>query len=116
MNRAIFCFFVFSISNLFSQKNIVNLDSIIKSDNYKVYKNINYGNHERNVLDLWIAESEIKSPLMIYIHGGGLDLVVKNLLTGKIILIEIKNLMKMEYRLRQLIIDLKTMKTVFFHA
>ena len=47
---------------------------------------------------------------------GVLDLVVKNLLTGKIILIELKNLMKMEYRLRQLIIDLKTMKTVFFHA
>ena len=71
MNRAIFCFFVLSISNLFSQQNIVNLDSIIKSDNYKVYKDINYGNHERNVLDLWIAESEMKSPLMIYIHGGG---------------------------------------------
>ena len=47
MNRTIFWFFVLSISNLFSQKNLVNLDSIIKADNYKVYKDLNYGNHER---------------------------------------------------------------------
>ena len=71
MNRVIFCFFILSFSNLFSQKNIVNLDSIIKVDNYKVYKDLSYGNHERNVLDLWISNSKINTPLMIYIHGGG---------------------------------------------
>ena len=31
------CFFVFS------QKNIVNVDSIIKADNHTVFKNISYG-------------------------------------------------------------------------
>ena len=71
MYRVIFCFFLLSFSNLFSQKNIVNLDSIIKVDNYKVYKDLSYGNHERNVLDLWISNSKINTPLMIYIHGGG---------------------------------------------
>ena len=71
MYRVIFCFFILSFSNLFSQKNIVNLDSIIKVDNYKVYKDLSYGNHERNVLDLWISNSKINTPLMIYIHGGG---------------------------------------------
>ena len=71
MYRVIFCFFILTFSNLFSQKNIVNLDSIIKVDNYKVYKDLSYGNHERNVLDLWISNSKINTPLMIYIHGGG---------------------------------------------
>ena len=71
MYRVIFCLFILSFSNLFSQKNIVNLDSIIKVDNYKVYKDLSYGDHERNVLDLWISNSKINTPLMIYIHGGG---------------------------------------------
>ena len=33
--------------------------------------NVAYGEHERNVLDLWLAKSEQPAPLMIYIHGGG---------------------------------------------
>ncbi|HUS81448.1 MAG TPA: alpha/beta hydrolase [Armatimonadota bacterium] len=30
-----------------------------------------YGPHERNVLDLWLAEGEGPRPLAVYIHGGG---------------------------------------------
>lgn len=30
-----------------------------------------YDSHERNVLDIWLAESETPTPLVIYIHGGG---------------------------------------------
>lgn len=30
-----------------------------------------YGPHERNVLDLWLAEGEGARPLAAYIHGGG---------------------------------------------
>lgn len=30
-----------------------------------------YGPHERNRMDLWLAESDAPTPLMIYIHGGG---------------------------------------------
>ncbi|MGH9657630.1 MAG: alpha/beta hydrolase, partial [Bryobacteraceae bacterium] len=30
-----------------------------------------YGPHERNVLDLWKADSPRPSPLVVFIHGGG---------------------------------------------
>jgi carboxylesterase type B len=32
---------------------------------------VRYGPHERNVLDLYLAESEKPTPLVLYIHGGG---------------------------------------------
>ena len=35
------------------------------------HANIKYGEHERNVFDLWLAESKEPTPLAIYIHGGG---------------------------------------------
>ena len=33
--------------------------------------NVRYGPHDRNVLDLWLAESDRVAPLVIYYHGGG---------------------------------------------
>jgi acetyl esterase/lipase len=33
--------------------------------------NVAYGPHERNVLDLWKAESAEPTPLVVFIHGGG---------------------------------------------
>ena len=33
--------------------------------------NISYGPHERNVFDLWKANSDKPTPLVIFIHGGG---------------------------------------------
>jgi acetyl esterase/lipase len=35
------------------------------------YANVKYGPHGRNVFDLWLAESETPTPLVIYYHGGG---------------------------------------------
>jgi len=35
------------------------------------FANVSYGPHERNVFDLWPAESEAPTPLVIYYHGGG---------------------------------------------
>ncbi len=32
---------------------------------------VRYGKHKRNVLDLYIAESDKPTPLVVYIHGGG---------------------------------------------
>ncbi|KAA5546009.1 alpha/beta hydrolase [Roseiconus nitratireducens] len=32
---------------------------------------VRYGKHDRNVLDLWIAESDQPTPLVLVIHGGG---------------------------------------------
>jgi hypothetical protein len=33
--------------------------------------NESYGSHERNKFDLWLAKSDVPTPLVIYIHGGG---------------------------------------------
>ena len=30
-----------------------------------------YGAHQRNVFDIWLADSDKPAPLAIYIHGGG---------------------------------------------
>jgi len=35
------------------------------------FANVKYGDHERNVLDLWQAKSDKPAPLLVYIHGGG---------------------------------------------
>jgi len=35
------------------------------------HKNVAYGPHERNVFDLWLADSPTPTPLVLYIHGGG---------------------------------------------
>ncbi|MHC4399357.1 MAG: alpha/beta hydrolase fold domain-containing protein [Planctomycetota bacterium] len=35
------------------------------------HRNVAYGPDERNVLDLWLAESAEPTPLVVYIHGGG---------------------------------------------
>ena len=35
------------------------------------YKDVSYGPHERNVIDLYLAESDIPTPLYVFIHGGG---------------------------------------------
>ena len=32
---------------------------------------VKYGEHERNVFDIWLADSAKPTPLAIYIHGGG---------------------------------------------
>jgi hypothetical protein len=35
------------------------------------FENEQYGDHPRNTFDIWLAKSEISTPLVIYIHGGG---------------------------------------------
>ncbi len=35
------------------------------------HADLRYGPHERNVLDLYLADSEEPTPLLVYIHGGG---------------------------------------------
>ena len=35
------------------------------------FSDIEYGPHERNVFDLWLAKNEQPTPLVIYYHGGG---------------------------------------------
>jgi len=35
------------------------------------YESIAYGPHERNVLDIWLAQSDKPTPFVVYYHGGG---------------------------------------------
>ncbi|MCP5109332.1 MAG: alpha/beta hydrolase [bacterium] len=35
------------------------------------HANVAYGQHERNILDLWLAQADTPRPLVIYYHGGG---------------------------------------------
>ena len=45
--------------------------------------NVAYGPHERNVLDLWLADSATPTPLVAYIHGGGFRGGSKNSLNSR---------------------------------
>ncbi len=35
------------------------------------FANVKYGEHERNVFDIWLADTDEPAPLAIFIHGGG---------------------------------------------
>ena len=35
------------------------------------YADVQYGPYERNKLDIWLAENESPTPLVVYFHGGG---------------------------------------------
>lgn len=45
--------------------------SSLYADDARVHKDVSYGPHKANVLDIWIAEGEGPRPLHVYIHGGG---------------------------------------------
>ena len=87
---------VFSLSCflIFPQRKRVNIDSVIKADNYNVYKNISYGPDRKNTLDLWIADSKSNSPFVIYIHGGGFGAGSKNAAYSKNNFKRVKKLLK----------------------
>tara|TARA_B100001029_G_C15054267_1_gene453112 strand:+ start:1202 stop:2143 length:942 start_codon:yes stop_codon:yes gene_type:complete len=78
IRNLILILFSFSCLLVFPQRKRVNIDSVIKADNYNVHKNISYGPDRKNTLDLWIADSKSKSPFVIYIHGGGFGSGSKN--------------------------------------
>ena len=87
---------VFSLSCflVFPQRKRINIDSVIKADNYNVYKNISYGPDKKNTLDLWIADSKSNSPFVIYIHGGGFGAGSKNAAYRKNNFKRVKKLLK----------------------
>ena len=62
---------VFNSLIVYSQNKNVNIDSIISVNEYQVFKDVKYGDNERNILDIWLAKSENETPLLIFIHGGG---------------------------------------------
>ena len=44
-------------------------------------KDISYGPHERNVLDLYLADADGPTPLVVFIHGGGFRRGSKDMLS-----------------------------------
>jgi len=49
------------------------------------FANVAYGSHERQVLDIWKANSNQPTPLVLYIHGGGWQNGDKSSLSGSAI-------------------------------
>ena len=43
----------------------------LEADLADFYGNVSYGKYDRNVLDLWVANTDKPSPLVIFFHGGG---------------------------------------------
>ena len=43
----------------------------VEPSSVKFYANVSYGKYERNVLDIFCPSSDIPSPFVIIIHGGG---------------------------------------------
>ena len=52
------------------QKPTVTKDDV-EGGQFPTHANVRYGEHERNVFDIWLADSARPTPLAIYIHGGG---------------------------------------------
>ena len=42
-----------------------------KTKKKPTHANVKYGEHERQVFDIWLADASKPTPLAIYIHGGG---------------------------------------------
>ena len=64
-------FFLLSFAFTLAQSNNAIIDSLMSQDNITFYQNIEYGINERNQLDIIIPKSNSKTPLVIYLHGGG---------------------------------------------
>jgi pimeloyl-ACP methyl ester carboxylesterase len=58
---------LFAVSASFSQQN----DGRSQQRPEPTHAEVSYGPYEQNVFDLWLAESDDPTPLVIYIHGGG---------------------------------------------
>ena len=69
--KYLYIIFVLLFSLISYSQNFELLDSIIEKDKITFIKNIDYGKKERNKLDLLIPNSKNKTPLVIYLHGGG---------------------------------------------
>ena len=63
--------FVLSFYYASAQVDDIFIDSLIKNEDVRFFKNLEYGDSKRNKLDLLIPKSKIKTPLVVFLHGGG---------------------------------------------
>lgn len=61
MKRAIACSLLLTLAGL----------PAIAQERRPTHENVRYGPHERNVMDVWLAKSELPAPVLVSIHGGG---------------------------------------------
>ena len=48
-----------------------NVYSEVEKDSYMMYKNLSYGDNQRNVLDLCLPKNKTSAGMILFIHGGG---------------------------------------------
>lgn len=44
---------------------------VVRGKQEPSFVDFSYGSHEQQVMDIWLAESETPTPLVLFIHGGG---------------------------------------------
>ena len=49
------------------------------------HRNVKYGKHQRQVFDIWLADTSKPTPLAVYIHGGGFRSGSKEKLSPKVL-------------------------------
>lgn len=54
-----------------NETDLQNIEAVNAAGIKATYSNEKYGTHKRNTFDIWLADSEQTTPLVIYIHGGG---------------------------------------------
>jgi len=59
------------VCSLLALCSVLVLSALASATPEPTYADFAYGPHERNVLDLWLAPSDVPTPLVILIHGGG---------------------------------------------
>ncbi len=64
-------------------------DPVARNGVRATHTNASYGDHPRNVFDIWIAESDVPAPLVVFIHGGGFRRGDKSLLYDSRVLVEL---------------------------
>ncbi|MFL2592272.1 MAG: hypothetical protein ACJ0PK_03160 [Flavobacteriaceae bacterium] len=85
LNKFKYCLFILSFYFTSAQVNDVFIDSLIKNEDVKFFQNLEYGDGKRNKLDLLIPKSKTKTPLVIFLHGGGYKVEIKKARIKKII-------------------------------
>jgi acetyl esterase/lipase len=64
-------------------------EPVAKNGARATHVNVPYGDHPRNVFDIWLVDAEHPAPLVVFIHGGGFRRGDKSLLYDSKILVDL---------------------------
>lgn len=78
VKQLIFCFLIIAVNDGFAsfpvsmkQNKRLKTPSGQQTNPIRYLRDVIYGEHERNVMDLWLVDTDQPAPLVLYIHGGG---------------------------------------------